>query len=106
MKITLDLALSADGFIAKTGGDSSWVSERTEALFKQRIKEAGCLVVGKKTFDQYHGSIYPVKGSLNIVMSRESNLANESGVIYASSLDQALQVASDNNCPGILIAGG
>lgn len=106
MKIVLDLALSSDGYIAKKDGDSSWVSERTEDLFKQRIREAGCLVVGKKTFDQYRDVIYPVEGAINIVLTRKSHLEHTAGVIYVSAPEEAIKVAKEYKCDGILIAGG
>ena len=105
MKIILDLALSSDGFIAKVDGDSDWVSERTEELFKQRIREAGCLVVGNRTFEQYHDTIYPIKGALNIVISRTSKSTNKD-VIYAHSPEEALKIALDHHCSGIIVAGG
>jgi len=52
MKIILHLALSADGFIAKLDGGSDWVSPSDETLFRKRAKMAGCLIVGKRTFEQ------------------------------------------------------
>jgi dihydrofolate reductase len=106
MKIILDLALSSDGFIAKLNGDSDWVSERTEKLFKQRIRDTGCLVVGNRTFTQYLGSIYPVKGALNIVISKTIHKSNEKNVIYAHSAEESLKIATEHHCSGIVIAGG
>ena len=104
MKVTLHLAISADGFIAKLDGDSSWVAPADEALFKERAREAGCLVVGKKTFDQYHGEIYPVADVLNIVMSRHPQ-PEEAGILYVSSPQEAIAVAQERSA-GLLIAGG
>ena len=107
MKVILDLALSEDGFIAKLDGDSDWVSERTEKLFKERIVEAGCLVVGWRTFDQYRGSIYPVEGVLNIVLtSTHPNEKADAHVVFATSVEEAMQIATERKCSGILIAGG
>lgn len=107
MKIILDLALSADGYIATPDGDSSWVSERTEEFFKERIREAGCLVVGKTSFEQYHDVIYPVNDVLNIVLTKDANSTKEEkDIAYVSSIDDALRVASEHKCSGILIAGG
>lgn len=107
MKIILDLALSADGYIAKPDGNSDWVSERTEELFKSRIREAGCLVVGSRTFNQYQGSIYPVAGALNIILTHQNtHISNENNLIYATSPESAIKIAEDHNCSGILLAGG
>lgn len=63
------MATSIDGYIAKKNGDSDWVSEVDAANFEQKIKEMGCIIVGRKTFDQYQGDLYPVPDVTNIVLS-------------------------------------
>lgn len=105
MKITLHLAISADGFIAKSDGDSGWVAPADEVLFKNRAKEAGCLVVGKRTFEQYQGSIYPVEGAINIILTRHPD-ANIAGAVFADSPSAAVELAKEKGCVGILVAGG
>lgn len=104
MKVTLHLAISADGFIAKQDGNSDWVSPIDEQLFTDRIKEAGCLVVGRKTFEQYQGSIYPVDGVLNIVLTNKQIQCPN--ILTATSPQAAVELAKKNDCPGILLAGG
>lgn len=107
MKVILDLAVSADGYIAKLDGDSSWVAEITEDLFKERISQLGALVVGKTSFDQYRDVIYPVSSALNIVLSkRKSQSESDENVFYASSVEEAMQIVLEHNCSGLLIAGG
>lgn len=105
MKVILDLAISADGFIAKPDGNSDWVAPSTEELFKGRIREAGCLVVGRRTYEQYKGSIYPVEGALNIVLT--SNIESlDTGMASATSPEETLAIAKKKGCSGVLIAGG
>ncbi len=106
MKIILDLALSADGYIAKLDGNSDWVSERTEDLFKKRIYEAGCLVVGSRTFNQYQGSIYPIAGVLNIVLTKNDHQVSNENITYATSPEEAVKIAEDRGCKGMVVAGG
>lgn len=105
MNITLHFGISADGFIAKSDGDSDWVDPIDEVLFKNRVKEAGCLVVGKKTFEQYQGLIYPVAGAINIILSSnpDHKIPN---VFFATSPAEAVKIANEKSCQGILIAGG
>ncbi|MEO8638178.1 MAG: hypothetical protein ABI430_04750 [Candidatus Taylorbacteria bacterium] len=43
--------------------------------------KAGCVVVGKKTFQQYFGDIYPVASALNIVLSRETENPKKDNII-------------------------
>lgn len=107
MKTVLHLALSADGFIATPEGDSSWVSSQDEELFKARAREFGCLVVGKRTFEQYQGSIYPVEGAHTIVLSSTgSDKEFVPGVSFASSPQNALDLALQRGCETLLVAGG
>ena len=47
------MAISVDGYVAKKDGDSDWVSPVDSVNFEQKIKETGCLIVGRRTFDQY-----------------------------------------------------
>ncbi len=106
MNVTLHLAISQDGFIAKSDGDSSWVSAVDEELFKDRVKKAGCTVVGKTTFEQYQGTIYPVRGALNVVLTSDPMESQEPEVVYVATPQEALKVAEDYGCAGILVAGG
>ena len=105
MKATLHLAISADGFIAKMNGDSDWVMSIDEALFKTRAKEAGCLVIGRKTYEQYKDSIYPVEGVVNIVLTSNSNLKIK-GATVVNTPTTAVKFAKEKGCANILIAGG
>jgi dihydrofolate reductase len=105
MKITLDLAISADGFIARLNGDSDWVDTGIENFFKNRAREAGCLVVGRTTFEQYQGDLYPVEGAINIVLTSNPD-TKIAGAFSASSPAEAVALAEDKGCAGILVAGG
>ena len=107
MHIVLHLAISKDGYIAKGNGDSGWVSASDEELFKARAKEAGCLVVGKTTYDQYAGKIYPVEGALNIVLTKHTGSRSpHPGVMFAESPEDAISIAERNGFKSLLIAGG
>ncbi|MBI4836096.1 MAG: dihydrofolate reductase [Candidatus Abawacabacteria bacterium] len=105
MKTILHLAISADGFIAESNGNSDWVLPADEDLFIQRAHDAGCLVVGKTTFQQYQNKIYPVKDVLNIVLTHDDNFQAKN-IMVADSPARALQIAQEQGCPGLLIAGG
>lgn len=107
MKITLYMAVSADGFIAKKNGDSDWVSEVDAEIFEQEMAEKGCIVVGRKTFDQYQGEIYPVDGVTNIVLTTDpSQKSDKDNVVYASSPTEAIKIAEEKGQSQILLIGG
>lgn len=77
MKITLYMAVSSDGFIAKEDGDSGWVSKTDSIIFREKCKEIGCIVLGKRTFEQFRGSLYPFKDITNFVLTRDFSGAGE-----------------------------
>lgn len=107
MKITLYMATSIDGFIAKKDGDSDWVSPVDSGIFEQKIKEKGCIVVGRRTFNQYHGELYPVKGVTNIVLtSNKTETDNADEAIYVSSPEEAVKAAQGKGHTEILLIGG
>jgi dihydrofolate reductase len=107
MKVILHLATSADGFIAKSDGDSSWVSAIDEELFKNRVQEAGCVVIGKTTFEQYRDSIYPIKNAFNIILTSGAfETEGSDDVVHASSPQQAIALAEAKGYSSLIIAGG
>jgi len=107
MKVTLYMAISIDGFIAKKDGDSDWVSPVDSANFEQKIKEKGCIFVGRRTFDQYQGDLYPVKGTTNIVLTSNISLKSEKdNVIYAQSPSDAIKRAQAKGHDKALLIGG
>jgi len=65
MKVTIFNAISIDGFIATKEGNSDWANDVDE--FNLRISQADCIIVGRKTFEQFHGNLYPIKGVHNFI---------------------------------------
>jgi len=105
--VLLHLATSADGFIARPSGDSSWVSQVDEGVFVERVQDAGCVIIGKRTFDQYHGIIYPVPKALNIVLTENKEFKFDDGnVAVAHSPEEALSLAKEKGFLRVVIAGG
>jgi dihydrofolate reductase len=105
MIVTLHMAVSIDGFIAKPDGNSDWVSLADEILFLKRCVDAGCLALGRKTFDQYKGKIYPVALADNIVISRDIQ-KDEGAVFFVTSPRAALAKAESLGHDKLLLAGG
>ncbi|OGL60963.1 hypothetical protein A2752_00510 [Candidatus Uhrbacteria bacterium RIFCSPHIGHO2_01_FULL_46_23] len=107
MKVTLYMAISIDGYIAKKDGDSDWVSEADSKIFEKKIEEAGCIVVGRKTFDQYYNDLYPVEGVTNIVLTNDATRKDKNeNVIFVPSPKEALQVAEKKGYDKVLLIGG
>src|SRR3989338_1392280 len=107
MKVVLYMATSADGLVAKKDGDSDWVSDVDAAVFDKKIKELGCIVVGRTTFDQYYGDLYPVDGVTNIVLTTDDARKSEKeSVVFVTSARDALEIAKKKGHQEILLIGG
>jgi dihydrofolate reductase len=50
MKIILFAAISANGMIAKSDDDTSWVSKEEWDTYSAAVRSAGCLIVGRRTY--------------------------------------------------------
>ena len=107
VKVILYLAISADGFIATLEGNSDWVSETDAQIFEEKAKKIGCIVVGRRTFEQFYQDIFPLEGVVNIVLSRRSSpKTKDHNVIFVSSPLKALSVAEKKGFEQILLVGG
>ena len=51
MKVILYMAMSANGMIAKSDDDTKWVSDTEWESFRSVIRDAGCLVIGHRTYE-------------------------------------------------------
>lgn len=107
MKILFVAAVSMDGYVAQSAEQNSleWTSKEDTQFFVQKTKEAGVVVMGRKTFDTIGR---PLKGRRLIVMTRQPSLSFEGeGVEYTTASATALieQLASEG-VEQVVIAGG
>ncbi len=107
MKVILYMAITANGYVATTEGDSDWVSEVDADIFEGKAKEYGCILVGSTTFDQYYGDLYPMDDALNIVLTGDSDRgSNEENVAFVSSPEAALKLAEERGYSDAMLIGG
>lgn len=107
MKIILIAAISADGKIAERADQSSmdWTSPEDTKFFIQTTKEAGTVVMGRKTFATINKGL---KGRRVIVMTSNSAGATAiEGVEYTSELPVDLVKRLEREgCVTLAVAGG
>ncbi len=107
MQIALYVAISIDGYIAKLDKDSEWVSPVCGESFTRTINEYGCIIMGSHTFDQYRDEMYPVKGILNIVISKDgSRSSTDNDLVFVTSPESALAVSTEHGYVKALLIGG
>lgn len=108
MKVTLYNAISIDGFIADKSGDSSWVSPIDEANFNAAIEEAGNIILGRKTFEQFENELFPIEGIKNFVFTRDVNFSREDQDVFVINQEPEIFVeeASSQGIENLLLIGG
>jgi dihydrofolate reductase len=108
MKVTLYNAISIDGFIATPDGNSDWVNEADIPYFEKEIERCGCIIIGRKTFDQYEGELYPLKGITNIVMTTnpERERKYKDLIFTDKSPGDVLKMVKELGFEEVLLVGG
>ncbi len=110
MRITIEMACSANGLIATENGNEDFLSNRNYQIMLEFLKEYDCLVWGNTTFknvvswgDNY---INDLKDITVIVFSKEAVKSSYSNVMYCNSLEHFKQICAEKSLDKILISGG
>ncbi len=107
MKVLLLAAISADGRIAKSADHlADWTSKEDKRFFVSKTKEAGALIMGRKTYDTIGR---PLPNRLNIIMTREADTSKniEGELEYTSKSPQGLiEELQQRGYESVVIGGG
>jgi len=106
MKITLIMAMTADGKIARHGAHfPDWTGKADKRMFKQMTISAGVVIMGSRTFDTIGK---PLPGRLNVVITRrpERYPSSENLLCTADSPEIILAKLTDRGFTKAILAGG
>lgn len=108
MHITLYMATTIDGYIAKSDGDSDWVSPVDTENFEAAIEEYGNIIVGSRTFKQYLGDLYPVEDVNNFVITSDPSSVDQSDNVFAvaPNVDDVIKLLESKGHEKALLIGG
>ncbi|MFH1089446.1 MAG: dihydrofolate reductase [Candidatus Uhrbacteria bacterium] len=110
MKTTLFMAASLNGMIATKNGDENFLSDANWQSFSELVKESGCFIVGRKTYEAVQKwtefNFDKLEAKLKIVVSSDQNLKLSSSFLLAGSPKEALEKAVAMNFENIILAGG
>lgn len=108
MRIIWSPATTLDGNIAKADGNSDWPTETDGNQFHELIKECSCVIVGKNTYDQYKGEVFPVSGATTFVWAHNPEVDEKAdGVEYISgSPDEVVKAIENKGFESCVLAGG
>ena len=105
MQVILIAAISANGQIAQTPGQSSldWTSKEDLKFFIEKTKEVGVVIMGRKTFETIGK---PLKGRRLIVLS-DVPLEKMEGVEYVNApIKDVLESLVAQGVERVVVAGG
>ena len=106
MKTILYMAISANGMIAKTNDDTSWISVAEWDCYSQTVRRAGYLIVGHRTYDiltkQPEFSEFN-EVTLIVIATRPVTLVSNDHRVVATP-EEALKLCQD--APEVVVAGG
>lgn len=109
MKVTLYMAITANGFIAKENEDTSFVSEVEWDSFRKMIKTIGNMIIGSRTYEiMRDGGEFKNLENIRVIMVSENvnfqTITNNHSVAKASK--DALAILEKEGFNTALVAGG
>jgi dihydrofolate reductase len=106
MKVILYMAISANGKIAKTNDDTSWILDGSWNSYVTTIKKAGNIIVGQRTYEIISRESPGEINDLNIaVLSHKGMTLLNSNHKLVNSPQQAIDIFRDSD-EVIIIGGG
>lgn len=110
MKVILFMAISLNGIIATEDNKEEFLSNDNWQEFIQVVKNAGCLIWGRKTYelvtkcDESHLS--PFENITKIIISHKKSLKLKPGFTLANSPKHALELLKDKGFTKVILTGG
>ncbi len=106
MNVIMYMAVSADGFIAGEGDDTSFVTKSEWASFRRILKRTGNVIIGRRTYDilEKKGEFAGL-GKLRVVVVTRTRSDLPLGITTAPSPQAALDLLK-KDFRQVLVAGG
>lgn len=103
--------MSLDGFIADKDGSEDFLAETHWVEFTRLAEKIGCFIVSRKAYevvDEWKDEkcSFDKINAKKIIVSKNIELKLKEGYMLASSPQVAFDLAEENGCQEVLIAGG
>ena len=103
------MVMSLNAKIANADGTYPWASKKDWESFQAQYKKAGCIIIGKNTYDKLRNkSSFPTKGCTCVVMSNNKTFTSDHPkviVTHDSPID-ILNMLEKKGFKQVLIGGG
>ena len=101
-------AITLDGFISDLNGECySWISDEDEEQYTQAIAKAGCVLLGRKTYDQYSDDFPPKSGATAFVWTTHTDRQDQERVKFLRGTPQeVLKQIAGHGFSEVIVSGG
>jgi dihydrofolate reductase len=108
MKITLRPSVTLDGFIADLNGECySWINPDDEVRYDTAVKQSGCELVGRKTYEQYKNDFDAREDIVTYVYTNQPKFENTPNVKFiGGSAEDAVSQIEKDGFSNLIISGG
>jgi dihydrofolate reductase len=110
MRITLWMAISLNGMIARNNNEEDFISHDSWLEWLKWITKSGCIVWGRKTYEivknwpkQYFDDISEVR---KIIITSDIDYKVDKGFTIAHSPQEAVEILINEGFQSLLITGG
>lgn len=108
MRVIWNPAITLDGNIAKSDGNSDWPTDEDGRLFEEAVQKCGAVIVGNRTYRQYKGKVFPIENSTTYVWTtNERQASSTQEVVFVSGTpQQVLDKIQKDGHEVCVLAGG
>lgn len=109
MKVTLYMATSLNGFIARDNDDTSFVSDEDWKSFRKITKDVGNIVIGRKTYEiMKEENEFEKLEDINVYVLTHKKLKDDNPKIkfLSENPQEVLNIIENDGFERILISGG
>jgi dihydrofolate reductase len=107
MNVTLWMAMSLNGIVAREDQSEDFLSSRDWELFLELVRSSDALIWGRVTHQLFERLVRPEFQELPIiVVTRKDDFVTRPGSIRAATPEDAVGVAARLNADNALLAGG
>lgn len=105
-KVSVYIAVSLDGYIAREDGSIDWLPEPSESGYDTFYKSVDTVIMGKTTYDQVltFGE-YPYKNKKSFVFSKTQENSDENAE-FVSDVEKFVKDGFPRVCENIWVVGG
>lgn len=103
------MVMSLNGKIANPDGTYHWASKEDWENFRAQYKKAGCIIIGRNTYDKLKDKpSFPTKGCTCVVVTHDRSLQNQnpSIIITQDAPRDILKMLANKGFTEVLIGGG